>query len=355
MFVGRPLTLHPKRFLKRVQSIIKSQQYTNGGPQVQELEQTFGESVGGYCVAVANATLGLQLAAHILTRKTVLMPSFTFIATPHSLSAGHVWGDIELDNLGLDHTRLLTLDFESVLAVNLFGGCCRIKQIEGICQSQKVPLIFDSAHGIGVKYRGKPLGLHGNCEVFSLHATKIVNGFEGGLITTSDQALAIELRELRNFGFAESGKQQGEHKHWGTNAKMSEVHAALALTNLESLPELLEIYEERWALYRQLCPVELFDPRSADIMPNFSYVVALSKYRDRLCDALWTAGIQARKYFDPPCHKHPNYYSPHVYLPNTDRVAFRVLALPTGPAVKLKDVRRVCGIMKDALKGLPRE
>ena len=95
----------------------------------------------------------------------------------------------------------------------------------------KLQLLFDAAHAFGCSYKGKAIGGFGRCEIFSFHATKFFNTFEGGAVLTNDDALAAKMRLMRNFGF--SGYDNVIYI--GTNGKMTEVCAAMGLTSLESV------------------------------------------------------------------------------------------------------------------------
>lgn len=357
LVVGKPKVLSRKRFLKRVERILERQQFTNSGPQVQELEEAVKNYTGVECVAVSNATVALELLARNLRHKKVTLPSFTFIATAHAF-AGQVcpldFCDID-PSFGISPSMLESRVTQAVCAVNLFGGACVVDELETLCQDRGLPLIFDSAHALGVSYKGRPLGDRGVAEVFSLHSTKFIAGGEGGLVTTKHVALAEHLREVRNFGFDPScSSPHGKLSSWGTNAKMSEFHAALALTNLEDMEDLREHNFQNWQLYYQRLQgiVSIFDADvETHVDSNYSYVVLRVNpfTRDALLEHLYANGVYARKYFDPPVHTSGQYYCEDS-LPVTEALASSVVCLPTGPAVSRKDVKQVCKLIRQFLK-----
>jgi dTDP-4-amino-4,6-dideoxyglucose len=215
--------------------------------------------------------------------------------------------------------------------------------------------VFDAAHALGATRNGRPVGGFGAAEVFSFHATKIVNAFEGGAIVTDDDDLAARVRGLSNFGFENPGIAAAV----GTNAKMSEAAAAMGLTSLDTLADCVRHNEEIYDLYLaevgHLDGISLVPFNRADVS-NFQYVVirideaVAGLARDTLMAVLRAENIMAQRYFWPPCHRMPAYDSPSSRaLPVTERLSEQVIALPTGPAVGREDVRRICDVVRLAV------
>ncbi len=166
--------------------------------------------------------------------------------------------------------------------------------------------MFDASHGFGCRSDGKLLGGFGECEVFSFHATKFFNTFEGGAVVTNDDALAEKMRLMRNFGF--SGYDNVIYP--GTNGKMTEIAAAMGLTNLEDLDEFVALNRRNYHCYREAIAsipglsVLQYDESERN---NYQYVVVeVAPYfpvsRDRIVEILHAENILARKYFWPGCH-----------------------------------------------------
>jgi dTDP-4-amino-4,6-dideoxygalactose transaminase len=174
-------------------------------------------------------------------------------------------------------------------------------------------------------------------------------------VVTNDDGLARQLRLLRNFGF--SGYDAVVSL--GTNAKMSEIAAAMGLTGLESLDEFIAANRRNYEAYRRglagVPGVELlgFDEKEES---NYQYVVALVDPevtgigRDDVMRLLWAENVRARRYFYPGCHRMEPYRSlmPGVgeRLPVTERVLDRVLTLPTGTALGPDEVARTCELLR---------
>jgi dTDP-4-amino-4,6-dideoxygalactose transaminase len=205
------------------------------------------------------------------------------------------------------------------------------------------------------------IGGFGTAEVLSFHATKVINSFEGGAILTADDEFAEVVRLMRNHGFAD----YDEVSHVGTNGKMSEVAAAMGLTSLESRDEFVEANRRNHEAYRAglagVDGVELIAFDESELC-NWQYAVievdesaALS--RDELQRVLWTENVLARRYFYPGCHRMEPYRTlfPDAgeRLPQTERLAERVLALPTGTAMDPASIAIVADLIQRAMLAGP--
>ncbi|KAH8043494.1 DegT/DnrJ/EryC1/StrS aminotransferase-like protein [Aureococcus anophagefferens] len=187
----------------------------------------------------------------------VLLPSFTFAATARAaLRAGLTPVFCDVDEAShfisiASAERATTPKTVAVVGVHLWGRAGDAAALEAFAARRSLDVFYDSAHAFGAAYAdGAKVGTRGRAEVFSLHATKLLNGFEGGLIATNDDALAVAATRARNFGF--SG--QDTIVSMGTNAKLSEVHAALALRHLRVVDATLDAYRAVAASRRRSAP-----------------------------------------------------------------------------------------------------
>ena len=238
-YVGRPNVGNRQRLLERLESMLDRRWFSNNGPLVQEFEEALATYVGvKHCVSMCNATIAMEIAARALDlRGEVIVPAYTFVATAHAFRWQEivpVFADMdpETHNLAPDSIeRLITPKTTAIVGTHVWGRPCAIEAIEAIACRHGLPVMYDAAHAFGCSHRGRMLGGFGRCEVFSFHATKFLNSFEGGAVATNDDALAERMRLMRNFGF------QGFDNviHLGTNGKMTEVCAAMGLTSLESI------------------------------------------------------------------------------------------------------------------------
>lgn len=367
LHVGFPNMPDGKDYLQRVQDLLASRRVTNGGPIVQEFERKIRETLGvAHAVAVCNGTLGLQIAAKALgLQGEVIVPGFTFVATAHAfewIGLEPVFVDIDPSTHNIDPAKIaqaVTPRTSAVVGVHLWGIPCDTVAIEGIARQHGLKVVYDAAHAFGSRRGGTMVGNFGDCEVFSFHATKFVHAFEGGVITTNDDALADKMRLMRNFGFDGYDSVVSP----GINAKMPEVCAAMGLCNLESMDEFVEKNRRNHQLYRrhlQDLPgisVLAYDPGEQG---NYQYVVAevdplrCPADRDELVRALHAGGILARRYFWPGCHR-MSPYSARARVADGDfsaseAVASKVIVFPTGQAVGREEVLRVRAVMQAALE-----
>jgi dTDP-4-amino-4,6-dideoxygalactose transaminase len=202
------------------------------------------------------------------------------------------------------------------------------------------------------------IGGFGDAEVLSFHATKFVNSFEGGAVVTADPEIADVARLMRNHGFADYDLVT----HVGTNGKLSEVAAAMGLTSLESADQFVDANRRNHEAYRTgLAGIEGVELLTYDEQErcNWQYAVILVDddaplARDELQRVLWAENVQARRYFYPGCHRMEPYRSlfPDLAarLPQTERIARQVLALPTGTSVGPDAIATVTGLIRAAMR-----
>jgi dTDP-4-amino-4,6-dideoxygalactose transaminase len=203
------------------------------------------------------------------------------------------------------------------------------------------------------------IGNFGNAEVFSFHATKFFNTFEGGAVVTNDDDLARQIRLMKNFGFVD----YDQVIYIGTNGKMNEVSAAMGLSSLESLDEFIMINRRNYEHYRAVLNgvrgVRLYAYDDSEKC-NYQYVVLeideerAGISRDQLMKILHAENILARRYFYPGCHLMEPYKTlypnAHLSLPQTKRVAAQVMTLPSGQAMTPEMIAIVCGIIRTAIE-----
>lgn len=363
LHVGRPNIGNRERLLDRINDILDRRWLSNNGSYVQAFEQQIAKMLGvKHCIAMCNGTLALEIAIRVtgLTGE-VIVPSFTFIATAHALQwqgITPVFCDIDPQTHTINPYRLeamITPRTTGIIGVHLWGQGCDVEALTEIAQKHNLKLLFDAAHAFACSYKGQMIGNFGNAEVFSFHATKFFNSFEGGAIVTNDDELAAKIRLMKNFGFA----GYDNVIYVGTNGKMSEVSAAMGLTGLESLDEFIAINYRNYKQYQceleGIPGVQLLTSNETQKC-NYQYIVleideiVTQVSRDQLMEILWAENVLARRYFYPGCHRMEPYrsYFPHagLLLPETEMLAKRVLILPTGTATRLDDIRKICQIIR---------
>jgi dTDP-4-amino-4,6-dideoxygalactose transaminase len=370
LHVGRPNIPVEAVFLERLHRVLENRWLTNDGPMLREFERRIVTFTGTkYCVAMCNATIALEIAVRAAELcGEVIVPSFTFIASAHALQWQQitpVFCDIDPETHTLDARaveRMITPRTTGILATHVWGRAADVRALQEIAERRGLTLIFDAAHAFGCSYRGEMIGQFGTAEVFSFHATKFINSFEGGAVVTNDEVLARKMRLMRNFGFGGVDRVD----YIGTNGKMTEVCAAMGLASLDSMPEFLAVNRRNHETYAN----ELAEASGLKLLRyddsecnNYQYVVVevdeseTGLTRDELVAALTAENVLARRYFHPGCHRMEPYRSlfPHagLMLPVTEQLSERVLVLPTGTAVSAEAVRTICAVLRTAIAAAP--
>jgi len=363
--VGRPNVGNRERLLARINDMLDRNWLTNDGPYVQEFEKQIAEFVGvRHCVAMCNGTVALEIAIRAVgLTGEVLIPSFTFIATAHALQwqeVTPVFCDVDPRTHTIDPAeieKMITPRTTGIIGVHTWGRACDVSGLEAIARRRNLQILFDAAHAFGCSYKGKMIGGFGRCEVFSFHATKFFNTFEGGAVVTNDDSLAEKMRLMRNFGF----RGNDNVIYIGTNGKMTEVCAAMGLTSLESVDEFVAINRRNYLAYRRelngIPGVTLMAYNESE-RTNYQYIVVEVDEReglgrDELVRVLTAENVLARRYFFPGCHRMEPYrsYFPHasLTLPETEKVCRRVMVLPNGTSVDERAITLMGQVIRTAI------
>ncbi len=371
LHVGRPNLGNRERFLARVAEMFDRNWLTNAGPFVKEFERRLADLLEvKHCIALCNATVGLEIATRAAgLHGEVIVPAFTFVATAHSLQWQEitpVFCDIDPRTHNLNPNRveeLITPKTSGILGVHLWGRACDVDALSEIAERHHLKLLFDAAHAFGCSHQGRMIGGFGLAEVFSFHATKFFNTFEGGAVATNNDELAAQVRLMKNFGFAGYDKVI----YVGTNGKMTEICAAMGLTNLESLDDFEAANRRNYEAYRfglsGIPGLSLIRYDNSEKC-NYQYIVVevdevrAGLTRDELVQLLHAENVLARRYFYPGCHRGEPYRSfyPHArfYLPETEKLAQRVMLLPTGTAVSPEEIEVICSILDLVVRQSPK-
>jgi dTDP-4-amino-4,6-dideoxygalactose transaminase len=365
IYVGRPNIGDRERLLERINDILDRRWFTNSGAYEQDFERRIEELVGvKHCIAMCNATIALEIATRAVgMHGEVIVPSFTFVATAHALQWQEitpVFCDIDPVTHTLDPEqveRLITPRTTGIMGVHLWGRACNVEALEEIARRRNLKLLYDAAHAFACSHNGRMIGNFGDAEVFSFHATKFLNSYEGGAVVTNDDELAKKIRLMKNFGF--SGYDNVTYI--GTNGKMNEMSAAMGITSMESMDEFIAVNRENYEHYRRelagIPGIQLmeYDPKDKN---NYHYIVVevdeavTGISRDRLVEVLHAENVIARRYFFPGCHQMEPYrsYFPNagLMLPQTIRLSNRILCLPNGEVLGPQEIATICDIIRVA-------
>ena len=220
---------------------------------MQEFERRIADYIGvKHCVAMCNGTVALEIASRALElRGEVIMPAYTFVATAHAFQWQEItpiFADINPQTYTIDCEsieRVITPKTSAIVGVHLWGRACDINGIERVAKTHGLHVLYDAAHAFGCSYHGNMIGNFGECEVFSFHATKFLNSFEGGAVTTNNNLMAEKMRLMRNFGFSGFDRVI----YLGVNGKMTEICAAMGLTSLEALHDIVAVNRRNYEAY----------------------------------------------------------------------------------------------------------
>jgi dTDP-4-amino-4,6-dideoxygalactose transaminase len=315
------------------------------GPLVRELEEAVAKRLGvSHVIAVASCTAGLMLAVRVLDPEgSVVMPSFTFSASAHAVAWNGlrpVFAECHVDTFQLDVDDAKSrLDGAGlVLATHVFGGPCTPHAVEELAAAAAIPVLFDAAHAFGSTHHGRPVGSFGDVEVFSMTPTKPLVAGEGGLVATNDDAIAHGVRIGRDY--ANPGDY--DTRFVGLNARLSELHAAIALESLVDYDQHLarrRAIAGRYAAGISSIPgvrVQHVEAHDESTWKDFTIAVdpdGFGATRDDLVASLRADGVGTRNYFDPPVHRQQAYGPATTLLPVTERVSGRVVSLPIYPGL----------------------
>jgi dTDP-4-amino-4,6-dideoxygalactose transaminase len=293
----------------------------------------------------------------------VILPSLTFVATAHALQWQQikpVFCDVDPVTLCIDPNQVkrhITSTTTGILGVHVYGHGCDTEALQAIADAHGLKLMFDAAHAFGNVINGKKIGSFGECEVFSFHATKFFNTFEGGAVATNNDELAEKIRFMQNFGFADMDRVD----HIGTNGKMTEICAAMGLVNLRSMEGFLETNLRNHDIYAQgLAGIPglrmIQNPNGQPDTSNHQYVLveveegfALS--RDELMKRLHAENVLVRRYFWPGCHRMEPYKTLQpdagAALPVTEALLGRILLFPTGTSIDPASIQRIIAFLQN--------
>jgi dTDP-4-amino-4,6-dideoxygalactose transaminase len=330
------------------------------GQLVRRLEEQTAERIEvDHVIAVGSCTIGIMLVWRVLAPTgPVVLPGFTFSASAHAA----YWNGLELrfadcdpDSFQIDPDDVTgRLDGAGgVTATHVFGAPCDAEILDEMSRTAGVPLVFDAAHAFGATRDGRPVGSYGQAEVFSLTPTKPLVAGEGGLIATRDASLAAELRVARNYG----NPGDYDSKLVGLNGRMSDLHAAVALASLRRFEEDLAARRAWASRYRKgiesIPGLTLQKVRPADSSTWKDLTIQVDPDgfgvdAARLQRLLAAEGVDTRRYFHPPVHRHQVYRDRFpARLPVTERVAERVISLPVWPGLEPATVDSVVDLLGD--------
>lgn len=326
---------------------------THNGPIVQELEKQIAISLSlNRYVAVVNGTLALQMAIRSLDLKgTIIVPAFTWIASVSSIQ----WEgckvkfcdiDEETLNISLDSfENAITDDVVAVMPVHVFGNPCMVNDIADIAQKYSIKVIYDAAHAFGSTFNDQSILSFGDVSCTSTHATKLFNTGEGGGLISNSELLIKRFERLRFFGY-DSKKIVDDI---GTNAKMTEIHAALGLANLKLMQSTLSHRKVLNDLYRrELEQTSKIRFQTVSEGSNYSYFPLIFETHEAMIFTqakLIENNFMPRRYFYPSLNTVPQ-CGDSSSMPVSESIASRILCIPASNKVSTDDALRISEVVR---------
>lgn len=322
------------------------------GPNVQAFDQEAADYLGAnYAISCASGTDALHLAllaSGVQPGDEVITTSFTFIATAEAIryiGATPVFVDIQPGSFNIDPEQIsaaITDRTSAILPVHLFGQPADMNQIQALADEHGLKLIEDCAQSFGSRYQDKTTGTIGCAGAFSFFPSKNLGCYgDGGLITTTDEATANQIKMLRNHG----SSQQYHHDVIGYNSRLDELQAVILRIKLRHIDdynrkrlEVARAYNERLAGSRFQTPAI---PQDRDHV--FHQYTLLCDERDAAREAIIAKGVSCAVYYPIPLHQQQalsNTGQPG--LPVTETTAQRCLSLPIFPEMTEAQIASVC-------------
>ncbi len=341
------------------------------GPKVAQFERAVADYCGAaHAVAVSNCTSALHLAlvvAGVGPGDEVICPSMSFIATANSIrytGATPVFAEVNPQTYNLDpHAAeaAITPRTKAMLVVHQIGLPAELDRFYALAARRGLKIVEDAACAIGSRYRGRPIGGHGELACFSFHPRKVITTGEGGMITTSRADYADRLRLMRQHGMSISDTQRHSapkvvienYVCVGYNYRTTDIQAAIGLEQMKRLDGLVARRRELAAGYtkglrRHPWLRAPYVPDDAE--PNFqSYAVHLApeapRSRDELMQKLLEQGIAARRGIMLAHLEPASADLASRPLPLSERASARSLLLPLYPQMTNEDQQRILAVL----------
>ena len=364
--------------IEAVAEVLRSD-YITQGPLIDLFEERIAEYVGAkYAVAFCNGTMALHAAcaaAGIGPGDEAVTSPITFLASANCVlyqQGRPVFADIRGDTYNLDPAcaeKAITPRTKALIPVDFTGQPADLDAFVRLAKERGLVLIEDGAHALGAEYRGRKVGSQADMTMFSFHPVKIITTGEGGIITTNNEEYARRLRLFRNHGMTRDPKElQRNEGGWyyemqslGHNGRMTDLQAALGLSQLKKLPEFLQRRREIAAKYNDAFGgmEGLVIPHQAPDVQSSWHLYVLRWRRDRFrgnrrmwFDALRAENIGVHVHYIP-VYRQPYYRAigyEGVRCTEAEALYEEMMTLPIFPAMTGEDVEHVIEAVRKVYK-----
>lgn len=356
---------------KYVLDAIDSGWISSSGKYIKAFEESFAHYIGArHGIAVCNGTVALHTALMALgigKGDEVIVPDFTMIASAFSVcytGAMPVFVDAESETWNIDTAKIeekITPRTKAIMVVHIYGHPTDMKPIYKLKEKYGIKIIEDAAEVHGAEYDGKRCGNLGDIATFSFFANKIATTGEGGMVVTNDDDLATRCRYFKNLCFPVDGPRNYMHNDIGFNYRMSNLHAAIGLAQVERLDDYVRMRRNVHLMYKEYLkdlPGIRLQPEKPNVKNVYwmngividEQVVMMS--RDQFSARLKDFGIDTRLFFvgmhrqksliDYGCDASGSYAV-------TDWLANNGLYLPSGSGITENQVHRISVAIKEII------
>jgi perosamine synthetase len=350
--------------MKYVQECLSTGWISSSGKYVQAFEEKFAEYCGArYAVAVTNGTVAIHLAlvaCGIGTGDEVIIPDFTMIATGFAVcytGAIPVFVDAEKETWNIDADKIeekITSKTKAILPVSIFGHPCEMDTIWKIARKYNLIVIEDAAESHGAEYKGKKTGNLADITAFSFFANKNLTTGEGGMVVTNNEELYRKCRYFKNLCFPLDAPRDYRHEHIGFNYRMSNLHAAIGLAQVEMADNYRALRIKNAGHYTEYLsgvPGIIFQKTMKDVI-NVHWMNGIvieknnyGKSRDELITYLKEKNVDTRLFFIG-MHKQTsllNYgCSPNGDFAVTDWLSENGFYLPSASSLQEATIKMIC-------------
>lgn len=354
---------------KYLAQCIDSGWISSEGPFVKEFEKKFAQFVGRkYGIAVSSGTAALEIATGLLDLKPgdeVILPTFTIISCALAIinfGARPIFVDADPETWCMDPNQIeakISKKTKAIMVVHIYGHPCDMDKIMKISKKYNLKIIEDAAEAHGAEYKGRKCGSFGNISCFSFYANKIITCGEGGMVLVNNKNLAEKAKLLRNLGFGK--KKRFLHRALARNYRMSNLQAAIGLSQLKNIKKLIEIKRKIAKKYTEelegvpwlQLPVEKNWAKNVYWMYGIVINENTGFSAEKLAKKLREKGIETRPFFYP-LHLQPILWKLGIKakekFPVAERLALQGLYLPSGMSLKNWQIKKVCNAIKKILK-----
>ena len=363
IYVTKPSLPPIEEYVTEISDIWETGIMTHQGPKHVKLQHALEEFLRADNVTLfANGHLALEMGLEALgVLGEVITTPFTFGSTTQAILRNKcvpVYCDIRDTDFTIDPDKIESMITEytrAIVPVHVYGNICDVEKIQEIDNLHNLKVIYDAAHAFGESYKGEDVSRFGDATMFSFHATKVFNTVEGGCLVYGDESLTQHLEGLRQFGQIIG---RDSTPYIGSNAKMTEFHAAMGLCNLryvrdciEKRRKIVETYRERLSGIKGL----KLSTVNENTVSNYAYFPVIIEEketeidREMVISALKSDNIFVRKYFWPICSDFEIIKSMGINanVPVAKYISDRVITLPCYPDLAIADVDRICNIIME--------